>query len=195
MALTVRERPSRATGAGPIVDGMRRWLLPAAAAVLLVAAAAAYWFQPWRLFTTTTVQDAVPDIVATTGAPPATSAGPTTAPPPAAVLVAQGAFVTHEHKTTGTAQLVRLPSGTYQLVLRDLATSDGPDLRVWLTDQPVGDDWFTFDDGRHVELGRLKGNRGTQVYTVPATVDIEGLRSVTVWCKRFSVSFGAAPLT
>lgn len=170
---------------------MRRWLLPTGALTVVVGMAAAYWFQPWRLFTTTEVHEAVPQIVSTTA--PA-SVPPTPSPSPIATLVAEGRFVTHEHATTGTAQLIRLPTGAYQLILRDLATSDGPDLRVWLTDQPVGDDWYTFDDGRRVELGRLKGNRGTQVYDVPATVDMSDLRSVTVWCKRFSVSFGAAQL-
>ncbi len=180
---------------------MRRWLLPIAAVAVVVAAAGLYWFQPWRLVTNKTVHDALPEIVATTApatatAAPATAAPATGAPatPAAAVLLAEGSFVSHEHATKGRAQLVRQPAGTYQVILRDLDTSDGPDLRVWLTDQPVGDDWFTFDDGRYVEVGKLKGNRGTQVYTVPATVDVTGLRSVSIWCKRFSVSFGAAPL-
>jgi hypothetical protein len=172
---------------------MRRRLLPAGALAVALAMVAAYWFQPWRLFTTTTVQEAAPEIVSVPT--PTTGPAPSRATPTAAAtLIAEGSFVTHEHTTTGKAQLVRLPAGTFQLVLRDLDTSDGPDLRVWLTDQPVGDDWHAFDDGRHVELGRLKGNRGTQVYAVPASVDISGLRSVTVWCKRFAVSFGAAAL-
>jgi hypothetical protein len=56
------------------------------------------------------------------------------------------------------------------------------------------DGWHVFDDGRTVELGRLKGNRGNQVYDVPAGTDLTGLISVTIWCKRFAVSFGAAAL-
>ena len=44
----------------------------------------------------------------------------------------------------------------------------------------------------YVELGRLKGNRGNQVYDVPAGTDLTGLVSVTIWCKRFATSFGAA---
>jgi hypothetical protein len=66
-----------------------------------------------------------------------------------------------------------------------------------LTDQPVragNAGWRVFDDGRWVELGRLKGNRGDQAYAIPADVDLTGLGSVSIWCKRFAVSFGAAPL-
>jgi hypothetical protein len=56
-------------------------------------------------------------------------------------------------------------------------------------------DRFVFDDGRHVDLGELKGNIGSSNYPVPADVDLAGLRSVTIWCNRFSVSFAAAALS
>jgi hypothetical protein len=82
-------------------------------------------------------------------------------------------------------------------VLLDLRTSDGPDLRVWLTDQAVVEGtagWRVFDDGRYAELAPLRGNQGNQVYDIPATVDPTQFRSVAIWCKRFAVSFGAAEL-
>ena len=102
--------------------------------------------------------------------------------------------MTHEHATTGTVALVRLADGNHQLVLKDLDTSDGPDLRVWLTDRPVTNDWYVFDDGAYFEVGRLKGNKGNQVYDIPAGTDLTKFRSMTIWCKRFAVSFGAAEL-
>ena len=51
-----------------------------------------------------------------------------------------------------------------------------------------------FDDGQWRELGRLKGNIGNQVYAIPDGTDLAKLDAVTIWCKRFSVSFGAAAL-
>ena len=83
------------------------------------------------------------------------------------------------------------------LRIDDLDTDNGPDLKVWLTDAPVidgPDGWFVFDDGRYVDLGSLKGNKGSQNYAIPADVDLSPLTSVVIWCDRFSVSFGAAPL-
>ena len=166
--------------------------------------AALYWFQPWRLVSDREVREALPPVapVATSAAvPPAdpvATPAPATAPPAdTARRVAAGEFVSHEHDTSGRVELIRRPGGAHQLLFRDLETSDGPDLRVWLTDRevlPGRDGWRVFDDGRWVELARLKGNRGDQVYAVPGEVDIERLRSVTIWCKRFSVSFGAAAL-
>jgi hypothetical protein len=168
----------------------------AVAVVLAVGLAfGMYWFQPWKLLTSRTVHDAAPAVVAPGASPPPSPGAPP--PSPVAVLLAEGALVTHEHESSGTAQLVRLPDGRHQVILRDLSTSDGPDLRVWLTDQPVlpgRDGWHVFDDGRYAELGRLKGTHGTQVYDVPPNVDPARMRSVTIWCKRFKVSFAAAPL-
>ena len=40
----------------------------------------------------------------------------------------------------------------------------------------------------------MKGNIGDQNYEIPATVDLANYRTVTIWCKRFSVNFGSAPL-
>jgi hypothetical protein len=45
-----------------------------------------------------------------------------------------------------------------------------------------------------LDLGPLKGNKGNQNYPIPADADITDLTSVTIWCDRFSVSFGAAQL-
>jgi hypothetical protein len=163
-------------------------------------ALALYWFQPWKLFTDTYVDDAVPAVARTSTAPTppsaSASASPTATPAGNAILTA-GEFVTHEHRTTGTAEIHRLADGRHQLVIRNLDTSSGPDLRVWLSDQPVTlgkAGWRVFDDGTWVELARLKGNQGNQVYEIPASVDPRDFRSVSIWCKRFAVSFGAADL-
>lgn len=178
-------------------------------AVVILAAGGAfglYWFQPWKLFTDETVDEALSSPQPAPPAGPATSPGPSAPPsatpagepePAGPVLVTEGEFISHEHETTGSARIIRQPDGSHQLELVDLATSNGPDLRVWLTDQPViegRDGWHVFDDGEWVELDRLKGNQGNQVYDIPGGVDPADFTSVSIWCKRFSVSFGAAAL-
>ncbi|WP_409073218.1 DM13 domain-containing protein [Micromonospora chalcea] len=176
--------------------GRRRVVLSVLAVVVVAGLGVSlYLFQPWRLVTDREVREALPSV--TEPRPEETSGPPATGGPPTDVVLAAGDFVTHEHDTSGRAQLVRLADGRRQLLLRGLNTSDGPDLRVWLTDRKVQQGragWQVFDDGRWVELGRLKGNIGDQAYDIPASVDLDGLRSVSIWCKRFAVSFGAAPL-
>ena len=160
-----------------------------------------YWFAPWKLVTSKRVDEALPAVATQTS--PATASSPATSPAasattPADRLLAQGTFVSHEHTTTGTVQLIALADGRRQLLLRDLSTSDGPDVWVWLSDQPVStarSSWSSFGNGHYVPLARLKGNQGNQAYDLPAEVDLATVRSVSLWCRRFSVSFGAAALT
>ena len=183
--------------------GRRARVRPWMVGVLVVAVAGAgfglYWFQPWKLWQDETVQEALPVTVDVSKAPAgAPSSGASTTPAPAGpVTVARGELISHEHATSGTVKLVRLADGSHVVRLEDLDTSNGPDLRVWLTDAPVEEGragWHVFDDGEYVSLGKLKGNKGSQNYTVPADVDPARYSSVSIWCDRFDVSFGAAEL-
>mgnify|MGYP006183142743 CR=1 FL=1 len=45
------------------------------------------------------------------------------------------------------------------------------------------------------DLGALKGNKGNQNYRIPNDVDPEQFKSAVIWCRRFTVGFGVAPLT
>jgi Electron transfer DM13 len=175
---------------------VRRRLIWVIALLVLLGGGAfgLYWFQPWKLVTDRTVNEAAPTSAASSAATSAGAAPSGTADAPADRVVATGTFISKEHTTTGTVKLTELADGRRVLTLENLDTSNGPDLRVWLTDQPASAGWTAFDDGAWVELGRLKGNKGTQHYEIPAEVKIDSYRSVTIWCKRFSVAFGAAEL-
>jgi hypothetical protein len=183
---------------------------PWAIGVLVVAVAGAglglYWFQPWKLWQDETVEEALPGVVVTP-APEADApseadastptAKPTPTPASGPRTVAGGELISHEHTTSGTVKLVRLADGSHVVRLENLDTSNGPDLRVWLTDAPVKEGragWHVFDDGAYVSLGKLKGNKGSQNYPLPADVDPADFTSVSIWCDRFDVSFGAAEL-
>jgi hypothetical protein len=143
-------------------------------------------FEPWKLVVDDTVDEAPP--IASASLPP----GGGTA------LLARGDFISHEHGTSGRVYVYRQADGGRVLRLENLNTSNGPDLHVWITDAPVKEGtagWRVFDDGEYTELGELKGNKGNQNYALPASVDLTKLRSVTIWCDRFDVSFGAAALS
>lgn len=184
-----------------------RWWWGIGAAVVLVAVVVlGLVFQPWLLFVNVRVDDAIPSAVAPTAA--ATSAAPdpvatTTvepaapAPPAGPVDLSTGTFISHEHETTGTVRVIENPDGSRQLALVGLATSNGPDIHVWLSAGPVvegTDGWFTAGGYDHVDLGPIKGNLGDQLYDIPADVDLSVFRSVDLWCVQFGVSFGAAAL-
>jgi hypothetical protein len=67
-------------------------------------------------------------------------------------------------------------------------------VHVWLSDATAGGDWHSYDDGRYVPLGEIKATDGNHNYTIPADADLDGLRSAVIWCDRFNVAFGSAPL-
>jgi hypothetical protein len=153
-------------------------------------------FEPWKLFVDENVNESVP-----VAGSPDTEAKPTpdaTGTPAApSGLLASGTFVSQEHETKGTVQILDVGNGRRVLRLENLNTSNGPDLHVWLTDAAVSSGvagWKVFDDGKYVALGKLKGNKGSQNYDIPPDVKLDAYRSVSIWCDRFNVSFGAAVL-
>jgi hypothetical protein len=159
------------------------WTLIAAGVV--VAGVGLALFQPWKLVVDDRVDEAAP------AAPDAPAA------PAEPVVLARGELISHEHESSGSVVVLELPDGSRVLRLEDLSTSNGPDLQVWITDAPViegRDGWHVFDDGRHLDLGDLKGNIGSSNYPLPPEADLTQLSSVSIWCKRFAVSFAAAAL-
>ena len=191
----------------------RRWPWLAAGAAAVAVVIVLVTFQPWKLVVDEVVDEAVPVAAqaattsAATASPTASSsvpgptvdaASPTPSPTPSAPRVlARGTLISHEHTTSGTVVVLALADGRRVLRLQDLHTSNGPDVKVWLSDaavRPGSDGWRVFDDGRYADLGSLKGNVGNQNYVIPADVDLTTLSSLSLWCDRFDVSFGAATL-
>ena len=141
---------------------------------VILFAVGAWWFAPWKLVIDEQVVEAAP-------------AAPR--------VIGGGAFRSLEHETTGQAAIIEADGGRV-LRLEDLKTSNGPDLVVILSQTPASDDsWTAYGKGDILVLGPLKGNLGSQNYAVPAGVDLGRYRSAVIWCRRFSVAFGAAPIS
>ena len=123
---------------------------------------------------------------------PSETAAPETTQPQI-IVEAAGSFISRSHPTEGSARVLGDGSGQRFLRLEDFRTDNGPDLNVYLSaaaaDAPASD----FDDD-FVDLGDLKGNVGSQNYEIPAAVDLDRYSTVTIWCVRFGVVFGAAEL-
>jgi hypothetical protein len=154
-----------------------------------------WWFQPWRLFTSVEVSESLPTQVTMSATANPSESGPN--PPPLPTELFSGDLISHEHETTGVVKILELADGSRVLRLEGFATSDGPDLEVWLSDAEVVegfDGWFLADDGDYLSLGKLKGTIGEQNYEIPADVELERFSSMSIWCVRFAVSFGAAEL-
>jgi hypothetical protein len=162
----------------------RRPLVRALLVMLAVVVAGAWYaFRPDRLFVTSTVAEAAPTAATT----PARGVAP--------AALARGRFHSNAHETVGAATVLALGGGRRVLRLTEFSTSNGPDVRVILVAAPDVTDNATATRAGYVELGVLKGTRGDQNYEVPASLDLTRYRTVTIWCERFDVNFGSAPLS
>ena len=111
------------------------------------------------------------------------------------VRLVSGRFHTNAHETRGLAAIYVLDDGRRVLRLTDFSTSNGPDVRVYLVAAADVQEEDAAKQAGFVDLGAMKGNIGDQNYDIPAGLDLSKYRSVSIWCRRFSVNFGAAPLT
>ncbi len=176
--------------------------------VVVAAAALWYLFRPDALVISKTVNEPLPAAEHSMSARPespgmvksgsAMTEAPAMAPSAMAaeepVKLAGGRFHTNAHKTHGLATIYRLPDGRRVLRLTEFATSNGPDVRVYLVAAGDVQSEEAAKQAGFVDLGALKGNIGDQNYDVPAGLDLNRYRAVSIWCRRFSVNFGAAPL-
>lgn len=174
---------------------MQRRVKVLVASGALFAALAAFvlaYFAPQDLFIDTSVDEALPSasVAASVGAGAAASAPGSGAPR----VLRRGSFRSGEHHTTGRASLLRLADGRTFVRLEDLDTSNGPAVRIWLSAAPASSSDGVVEHSAHLDIGGLKANHGNQNYAVPTGSDVAQYRSVVVWCRRFDVVFGSAPL-
>jgi len=111
----------RAASRRPVGGWIRRRLLVTATiavAALGLAVVVFAYFKPHKLFIDDRVSEAAPAEQGT--------------------ALVEGAFEGIAHGTTGTARILELADGSRVLRLEDLATDNGPDLRVYLSTAPAG---------------------------------------------------------
>ena len=155
-------------------------ILIAAAVLVIIAGGLWYAFRPARLFINQIVNE---------GFPPATAASNQP------IEVAVGLFHSGAHETKGTATVFQTADGKRTLRLTNFETSNGPDVHVYLVAADDAKDNDTVTKAGFIELGLLKGNIGNQNYDLPTDADLNKYKAVTIWCKRFSINFGTAPLS
>jgi len=144
-----------------------------------------YAFRPELLFINKTVNEDLPS---------AHSASMAMAKGTEPMVLAKGNFRGLAHETRGAATVHQLPDGKRILRLTNFETSNGPDVHVYLVAAEVAKDNTTVKQAGFIDLGSMKGNKGDQNYDVPADADLNKYRSVSIWCARFGVNFGAASL-
>ena len=157
---------------------MKKWkiVVPVVVIVLFVAW---YAFRPERLLINRRVQENVPAAENNSSNVQA---------------LESGSFHSILHPTQGTATIYRIGDGSRELRFTNFSTSNGPDVHVYMVAADNANDAATVLHAGFIDLGPIKGNIGDQNYALDSDVDLSKYRAVSIWCKRFSVNFGTAPL-
>ncbi len=190
-----------------------------AIAVVLVAGGAAAWFLLSPLFIDKVVQEEFPGAIPAeeqlmampeaerekikTGVMAAAARMPAKsmndlmpkAPADQPEVVARGELRDGDssHKGSGRVMLYRLPGGTHLLRLEGINVTNGPALHVLLAEAARPTNRAEVQQG-YLDLGRLKGNIGSQNYEFPASEDVSRFKSVVIYCMPFHVVFSTATL-
>lgn len=125
-------------------------------------------------------------------------------PPPAsetiseadrATLVASGAFI---HVTPSDP--IHWGRGKVSVYERavflepDFEVGPGPAYHVYLVPKATIRSQDDMKNVMFVDLGRLRAFKGSQLYAIPAGVDLKAFPSVIIWCERFGVLISPADL-
>jgi hypothetical protein len=104
----------------------------------------------------------------------------------AAAVKMQGTFMgVGSEKVSGLARIY-LQEGKYILALENFSTTNGPDLKVYLSQKA--------EPSNFINLGDLKSTNGNQVYTVLEAVDFTKYKYALIHCQRFNHLYGRAEL-
>lgn len=88
-------------------------------------------------------------------------------------------------KVSGEAKIF-LTNNTYMLKLENFSTTNGPDLKVYLSKASTPQAF--------ISLGDLKSTNGNQVYDITGKPDFTQYKYVLIHCERFNHLFGRAEL-
>jgi hypothetical protein len=102
------------------------------------------------------------------------------------MILAQGSFSgNRNYQVSGSAKVLE-QGGKKVLRLEDFASSNGPDLKVYLSRD--------INASQFIDLGRLRSVSGNQNYDISGMPDLDQFPFALIWCEQFGALFGSANL-
>lgn len=77
---------------------------------------------------------------------------------------------------------------------KDFAVGPGPAYHVYLVPPAEVTTQTAVHKTMYIDLGRLRAFKGSQVYKIPAGVDLKNYGTVVIWCRQFNVLISPAKL-
>lgn len=104
----------------------------------------------------------------------------------AAVLKFQGNFIPGPYGTVSGVARVYLKQGLYTVALENFSSTNGPDLKVYLSkeEMPVN----------FIKLDNLRSTMGNQLYPVTGMPSFAAYKYVLIHCEQYNHLFGSALL-
>ncbi|MBB3839682.1 hypothetical protein FHS57_003691 [Runella defluvii] len=100
-------------------------------------------------------------------------------------LLYQGTFESAVHPTSGTVRVYEDKDKKRTLVFENFKTDAGPDLRIYLAEDKSVSNFIQVTN---------EVKNGNSSVAIPANANLQKQNYVLIWCKQFSVLFGAAQL-
>lgn len=111
----------------------------------------------------------------------------------AETVLAKGAWTKRAHSVSGTWKIVE-DGGKRKLVVSDLKTKSGPDLKLFLSPQTPGAVTGKTATKGALRVASLKTAKGSSEYPLPASVDLSRYRSLLLHCEKYSKLWSSASL-
>ena len=107
-------------------------------------------------------------------------------PATTAMAIDSGSFANGSYGSVSGKVKIYKTGSKYELALENFSTSNGPDLKVYLSKekQPVS----------FINLGSLKSTAGNQLYVIPTTVNVNDYKYALIHCQQYNHLFGYAEL-
>jgi hypothetical protein len=107
-------------------------------------------------------------------------------PDTSAIIKFSGNFINGPYGTVSGKAKIVLQNSQYKLQLDSFMTTNGPDLKVYLSQeiQPIN----------FVNLGSLKSTNGVQLYNIPSGVEFTQYKYALIHCQQYNHLFGSAAL-
>lgn len=96
----------------------------------------------------------------------------------------KGDFSNGPFGTVSGKAFITISNNQKSLVLENLASSNGPDLHVYISKE--------IEPINFIDLGKLKSINGTQVYSISNNVNVQNYKYALVHCQQFNHLFGSA---
>ena len=105
---------------------------------------------------------------------------------PVSTLLYSGPFANAGGENVSGMAKIYVTANKYSLKLENFSSSNGPDLKVYLSLGPTPTGF--------ISLGDLKSTNGNQVYEITGTPDFTKHKFVLIHCERYNHLYGSAEL-